>query len=140
MSPGGNGTRGITEILLVEDSLGAVRLMEEALKESQEPIHLSVVRDGQEAMGFLRQQGDYANAVRPDLILLDLNLPKKNGFEVLAEIRQDAHLKDISVIVMTSSANPLDIRRAYALKANCCLTKSIDLEPFFKLVKALVES
>ena len=138
MSPGENGTRGITEILLVEDSLGAVRLMEEALKESQEPTRLSVVRDGQEAMGFLRQQGEYANAVRPDLILLDLNLPKKNGYEVLAEIRQDAQLKDIPVIVMTSSTSPPDIRRAYALNANCCLTKSIDLEQFFKLVKALV--
>jgi chemotaxis family two-component system response regulator Rcp1 len=112
--------------------------MEEALKESQQPTHLSVVRDGEEALNFLRQQGDYADTVRPDLILLDLNLPKKSGYEVLAEIRQDAHLKDIPVIVMTSSANAADIRRAYALKANCCLTKSIDLEPFFKLVKALV--
>ena len=138
MSPGANGTRGITEILLVEDSLGAVRLMEEALKESQEPTRLSVVRDGQEAMGFLRQQGEYANAVRPDLVLLDLNLPKKNGFQVLAEIRQDAQLKDIPVIVMTSSANPLDVRRAYDLYANCCLTKPVRLEQFFKLVKALV--
>jgi CheY-like chemotaxis protein len=134
MSPGGNGTRGITEILLVEDTLGDVRLMEEALKESQEPIHLSVVRDGEEALAFLR----HANAVRPDLILLDLNLPKKDGFQVLAEIRQDAQLKDIPVIVLTSSANPLDVRRAYALNANCCLTKPIHLEQFFKLVKALV--
>jgi two-component system, chemotaxis family, response regulator Rcp1 len=138
MSPSQQARRGPTEILLVEDCPGDVRLMEEALQESHEPTHLSVVRDGQEAMGFLRQQGEYANAVRPDLILLDLNLPKKNGFEVLAEIRQDAQLKDIPVIVMTSSANPPDIRRAYALNANCCLTKSIDLEQFFKLVKALV--
>jgi two-component system, chemotaxis family, response regulator Rcp1 len=138
VSRGENGIRGITEILLVEDSLGAVRLMEEALKESQEPIHLSVVRDGEEALAFLRREDDYANALRPDLILLDLNLPKKDGFEVLTEIRQDAQLKDIPVIVMTSSANPLDVRRAYDLYANCCLTKPVRLEQFFKLVKALV--
>jgi two-component system, chemotaxis family, response regulator Rcp1 len=138
VSPGGNGIRGITEILLVEDSLGAVRLMEEALQESQEPLHLSVVRDGEEALSFLRQEDKYANAVRPDLILLDLNLPKKDGFEVLAEIRQDAQLKDIPIVVLTSSANPLDVRRAYALNANCCLTKPLHLEQFFKLVKALL--
>ena len=140
MSPGGNGIRRITEILLVEDSLGAVRLMEEALQESQEPTHLSVVRDGEEALSFLRQEDEYANAVRPDLILLDLNLPKKDGFEVLAEIRQDAQLKDIPVIVLTSSANPLDVRRAYDLCANCCITKPLHLEQFFKLVKELLES
>jgi two-component system, chemotaxis family, response regulator Rcp1 len=140
VSPGGNGIRGIPEILLVEDSLGAVRLMEEALQESQEPTHLSVVRDGEEALSFLRQEDEYADAVRPDLILLDLDLPKKDGFQVLAEIRQDDQLKDIPVIVMTSSANPLDVRRAYDLYANCCITKPVHLEQFFKLVKALVES
>jgi chemotaxis family two-component system response regulator Rcp1 len=138
VAPGGNGIRGITEILLVEDSLGAVRLMEEALKESQKSTHLSVVTDGEEAMAFLRQQGNYANAVRPDLILLDLNLPKKDGFQVLAEIRQDAQLKHLPVIVLTSSANPIDVRRAYDLYANCCITKPVQLEQFFQLVKALV--
>jgi two-component system, chemotaxis family, response regulator Rcp1 len=138
MSPGVNGIRSITKILLVEDSLGDVRLMEEALQESQEPTHLSVVRDGEEALAFLRQQGDYASAVRPDLILLDLNLPKKDGFEVLAEIRQDAQLKDIPIVVLTSSANPIDVRRAYDLYANCCITKPLHLEQFFKVVKALV--
>ena len=138
MSPGEKGIGGIREILLVEDSLGAVRLMEEALKESQQPTHLSVVRDGEEALTYLRQQGGYANRVRPALILLDSNLPKKDGFQVLAEIRQDVQLKDISVVVMTSSANPLEVRRAYDLCANCCLTKPIHLEQFFKLVKALV--
>jgi two-component system, chemotaxis family, response regulator Rcp1 len=130
--------QGATEILLVEDCPGDVRLMQEALQESQQLTHLSVVRDGEEAMAFLRQKGDHCNAVRPDLILLDLNLPKKSGFEVLAEIRQDALLEDVPVIVMTSSTSPPDFRRAYALNANCCLTKSIDLEQFLKLVKALV--
>ena len=130
--------RGATEILLVEDCPGDVRVMQEALQESQQLTHLSVVRDGEEAMAFLRQKGDHCNAVRPDLILLDLNLPKKSGFEVLAEIRQDALLEDVPVIVMTSSTSPPDFRRAYALNANCCLTKSIDLEQFLKLVKALV--
>jgi two-component system, chemotaxis family, response regulator Rcp1 len=138
MPPGENDIRSVTKILLVEDSLGDVRLMEEALQESQEPTHLSVVRDGEEALAFLRQQGDYASAVRPDLILLDLNLPKKDGFEVLAEIRQDAQLKDIPIVVLTSSANPIDVRRAYDLYANCCITKPLHLEQFFKLVKALV--
>jgi two-component system, chemotaxis family, response regulator Rcp1 len=138
MSPAESDIHSVTKILLVEDSPGDVRLMEEALQESQEPTHLSVVRDGEEALAFLRQQGDYASAVRPDLILLDLNLPKKDGFQVLAEIRQDAQLKDIPVIVMTSSANPLDVRRAYDLYANCCLTKPVHLEQFFKLVQALV--
>ena len=138
MSPAESDIHSVTKILLVEDSPGDVRLMEEALQESQEPTHLSVVRDGEEALAFLRQQGDYASAVRPDLILLDLNLPKKDGFQVLAEIRQDAQLKDIPVIVMTSSANPLDVRRAYDLYANCCITKPVHLEQFFKLVKALV--
>ena len=138
MSPSEQARRGGTEILLVEDNPGDVRLMEEALQERHEPTHLSVVGDGEEAMGFLRQQGEFAHAVRPDLILLDLNLPKKNGYEVLAEIRQDAQLKDIPVIVMTSSANPTDLRRAYDLYANCCITKPIHLEEFFKLVKALV--
>jgi two-component system, chemotaxis family, response regulator Rcp1 len=112
--------------------------MEEALKQSQQPTHLSIVSDGEEALNFLRREDSYANAVRPDLILLDLNLPKKDGFQVLAEIRQDAQLKDIPVIVLTSSANPRDIRRAYALNANYCLTKPVHLEQFFKLVKALV--
>jgi two-component system, chemotaxis family, response regulator Rcp1 len=138
MSSRHNAIGGATEILLVEDCPGDVRLIQEAFQESQQPTHLCVVTDGQEAMAFLKQQGDYANAVQPDLILLDLNLPKKNGYEVLAEIRQDAHLKEIPVIVMTNSTNPSDIRKAYALDANCCLSKSIELEPFFKLVQALV--
>jgi two-component system, chemotaxis family, response regulator Rcp1 len=107
--------QGATEILLVEDCPGDVRLMQEALQESQQLTHLSVVRDGEEAMAFLRQKGDHCNAVRPDLILLDLNLPKKSGFEVLAEFRQDALLEDVPVIVMTSSTSPPDFRRAYAL-------------------------
>lgn len=114
------------EILLVEDSPGDVRLTREALKEAKMRNNLHVVGDGVEAMSFLRKKDKYANAPRPDLILLDLNLPKKDGREVLAEIKSDEDLKNIPVVVLTISKSEEDILRSYNLHANCYVTKPID--------------
>lgn len=127
------------EILLVEDNPADVRLTEENFKESKLKNHLHVVNDGVEAMAYLRGEGNYANAVRPDLILLDLNLPKKNGQEVLAEIKEDNELKKIPVVILTVSKADEDILRAYNLHANCYITKPIDLEQFNKIVKSIEE-
>ena len=124
------------EILLVEDNPGDVRLTQEVFKESKIRNQLHVVKDGVEAMDFLRQ-GTGANGVRPDLILLDLNLPKKDGREVLAEIKADDDLKRIPVIVLTISKAEEDILRSYSLHANCYLTKPIEFEQFIKLVKSI---
>ena len=125
------------EILLVEDNLGDVRLAEEALKEGKVSNNLSVVGDGTEALVFLRREGRYADATRPDLILLDLNLPKMDGRQVLAEIKQDPHLKRIPVVILTSSAAEQDILKAYDLHANCYISKPVDLEQFIKVVKSI---
>ena len=125
------------EILLVDDSPGDVRLIIEALKENKVKNKLYVVRDGVEALAFLRQEDKYANAPRPDLILLDLNLPKKNGHEVLAEIKADKSLRRIPVVVMTVSEAERDILKAYDLHVNCYVTKPIDLEQFVKVVKSV---
>jgi len=126
------------EILLVEDNPGDVRLTQEVFKESKIRNKLHVVKDGVEAMDFLRQ-GKGANGVRPDLILLDLNLPKKDGREVLAEIKADDDLKRIPVVVLTISKAEEDILRSYSLHANCYLTKPIEFEQFFNLVKYIEE-
>ena len=126
------------EILLVEDNPGDVRLTQEVFKESKIRNQLHVVKDGVEAMDFLRQ-GTGANGVRPDLILLDLNLPKKDGREVLAEIKADDNLKRIPVVVLTISKAEEDILRSYSLHANCYLTKPIEFEQFFNLVKYIEE-
>jgi len=126
------------EILLVEDNPGDVRLTQEVFKESKIRNQLHVVKDGVEAMDFLRQ-GTGANGVRPDLILLDLNLPKKDGREVLAEIKADDDLKRIPVVVLTISKAEEDILRSYSLHANCYLTKPIEFEQFFNLVKYIEE-
>ena len=125
------------EILLVEDNPGDVRLTEEAFKESKVLNKLHVTRDGVEAMEFLRQKGKYAKAPRPDLILLDLNLPKKDGREVLAEIKTDKDLKRIPVVILTISQAEEDIINTYNLHANCYTTKSVDLEQFIKVVKSI---
>lgn len=125
------------EILLVEDSPGDVRLTQEALRDAKVQNHLHIASDGMEATSFLLRQGKYANAPRPDLILLDLNLPKKGGREVLEEIKQNPDLKSIPVVVLTTSAAEEDILRSYQLHANCYVTKPVDLEQFMKVVKTI---
>jgi CheY-like chemotaxis protein len=125
------------EILLVEDNAADVRLTEEALKEGKVRNNLHVARDGMEALEFLRRQGKHANATRPDLILLDLNLPRRDGREVLAEIKNDSELKMIPVVVLTTSSAEADILKSYKLHANCYITKPVDLEQFVNVVKSI---
>jgi two-component system, chemotaxis family, response regulator Rcp1 len=125
------------EILLVEDNPGDVRLTQEALKEGKVRNNLSLVSDGVEALAFLRHEGQYANAPRPDVILLDLNLPRKDGREVLAEIKQDPSLRRIPVVILTTSQAEHDILRTYNLHANCYITKPVDLEQFITVVKSI---
>jgi chemotaxis family two-component system response regulator Rcp1 len=127
------------EILLIEDNPGDVRLTVEALKESKIRNHMSVARDGAEAMAVLGQQGPYADAPRPDLILLDLNLPKKDGREVLAEIKQDPRWRPIPVVILTTSDAWPDILRAYDLHANCYITKPVDLDSFVRAIRSVEE-
>ena len=127
------------KILLVEDNPGDVRLLLEAFKEGKLHNRLHIVQDGEEAMAFLRRQGPYAEAVRPDLILLDLNLPKKDGREVLAEIKQDQELHRIPVVVLTTSKAEQDILKVYDLHANCYITKPVDLDQFLRVVRAIEE-
>lgn len=125
------------EILLVEDNPGDVRLIEEALKEGKVRNILHVVGDGVEAITFLQKQGEYSEIPRPDLILLDLNLPKKDGREVLAEIKADDNLKRIPVVVLTTSQSEKDILKSYDLYANCYITKPVDLDKFLEVVKSI---
>jgi chemotaxis family two-component system response regulator Rcp1 len=127
------------EILLVEDNPADVRLAQEAFKDAKVHNILYTVGDGVEAMAFLRRQGKYADAARPDLILLDLNLPKKDGREVLAEIKTDKHLKLIPVVILTVSKAEEDILKTYNLHANCYITKPIDFEQFMRVVKGIEE-
>jgi chemotaxis family two-component system response regulator Rcp1 len=125
------------EVLLVEDSPGDVRLTREAFKDAKVHINLHVASDGAEAMDFLNQDGKHSNAPRPDLILLDLNLPKKDGREVLEEIKESATLKSIPVVILTTSASDADILRSYRLHANCYITKPVGLEGFLTVVKSI---
>jgi len=125
------------DILLVEDSPADVRLTQEALHEAKVLNTLHVVRDGVEALAFLRKEGQYAGSPRPKLILLDLNLPKKDGREVLAEIKQDEKLKRIPVVVLTTSKAEEDIVRTYNLHANAYITKPVELTQFFEIIRAL---
>lgn len=125
------------EVLLVEDNPGDVRLTIEALKEGKIHNNLHVTSDGVEALNFLRREGKYVQAIRPDLILLDLNLPKKDGREVLGEIKADASLASIPVVVLTTSKAEEDILRSYALQANCYVTKPVDLDQFLNVVKSI---
>jgi two-component system response regulator len=125
------------EVLLVEDSAGDVRLTREAFKDAKVHINLHVASDGTEAMAFLGREGEHANVPRPDLILLDLNLPKKDGREVLDEIKQSPTLKSIPVVILTTSASEADILRSYRLHANCYITKPVDLDGFLKVVKSI---
>jgi two-component system, chemotaxis family, response regulator Rcp1 len=125
------------EILLVEDNPGDVRLTREALREGKVRNNLYVAPDGVEALRFLRREGEYADAVRPDLILLDLNLPKKDGREVLEDIKADPALRYLPVVVLTSSEAEQDIVRAYDLHANCYVTKPVDLDQFIHVVHSI---
>jgi len=128
---------GGIQVLLVEDNPRDVRLTKEALKEGKLLNHVHVVGDGVEALSFVRKQGKYANAVQPDLILLDLNLPKKDGREVLAAIKTDPGLKRIPVVVLTTSSAEEDVLKTYDLHANCYITKPVDLEQFMRVVKSI---
>jgi chemotaxis family two-component system response regulator Rcp1 len=130
---------GTIEILLVEDNPGDARLAVEALKDSETPNNLHTVGDGEEAMAYLRREGRYADAPLPSLILLDLNLPKKDGREVLAEIKGDPDLRHIPVVIMTISNSEEDIVNTYNLHANCYITKPIDLEDFMNVFKSLAD-
>ncbi len=126
-------------ILLIEDNRGDIRLIQEALKNTAVQCQVAIARDGMEAMAYLRQDGDFANAVRPDLILLDLNMPRKDGREVLAEIKADPALKHIPVIVLTTSRNEEDISKSYDLHVNCYISKSRNLPELFKIVRGIEE-
>jgi chemotaxis family two-component system response regulator Rcp1 len=125
------------EILLVEDSPSDTELTQEALREAKVRNHLSSVEDGVQAMDFLRRRGLYAVAPRPDLIMLDLNLPRKDGREVLAEIKEDPELKTIPVVVLTTSQAEQDVLRAYHLHANCYITKPVDFEQFLHAIRSI---
>jgi len=125
------------EILLVEDNPGDVRLTIEALKDGKISNHLNVASDGEIALAFLRRQGQYAQAPRPDLILLDLNLPKKDGREVLKEIKQEKDLKRIPVVILTTSTAEKDIIKTYDLHANCYINKPVDFDQFTSVVKSI---
>ena len=127
----------VVEILLVEDNPGDVRLTQEVLRDGKVRNNMSVVMDGVDAISFLQQTGEYAGAPRPDIILLDLNLPKKDGREVLAEIKADPNLKHIPVVVLTTSSAEQDIFRSYDLYANCYITKPVDLDQFIKVMKSI---
>lgn len=125
------------EILLVEDNPGDIRLTKETLKDARVYNKISEVRDGIEALNFLHKEGKYANVVLPDLILLDLNLPKKDGREVLAEIKTDENLKHIPVVVLTTSKAEEDIFESYNMHANCYIIKPVDLEQFINVAKSI---
>jgi chemotaxis family two-component system response regulator Rcp1 len=125
------------EVLLVEDSPGDVRLTREAFKDAKVHINLHVASDGAEAMDFLNHVGKYADVPRPDLILLDLNLPKKDGREVLEELKESTLLRSIPIVILTTSASEEDILKSYMLHANCYITKPVDLDGFLKVVKSI---
>lgn len=126
-------------IFLVEDNRGDIRLIQEALKRSTVAHEVVTVRNGMDAMSFLHREGEYSEAPRPDLILLDLNLPRKDGREVLAEIKADPSLKRIPVVVLTTSKNDDDISQSYNLHVNCYITKSRNLSQLFEIVKGIEE-
>jgi CheY-like chemotaxis protein len=126
-------------VLLVEDSPGDVRLTQEAFRDANRSIHMDVVPDGVEAMAFLRHEGRYIDAHRPDLILLDLNLPKMDGREVLVHIKEDDSLKTIPTVILTTSDSEADIVKSYELRANCYLSKPVQLDEFERLVQCINE-
>lgn len=134
--PDAGARRGSVNILLVEDNPGDVRLMREALHSKANASRLSVVEDGEQALRFLRRSDPYAEAVRPDLIFLDLNLPRRDGREVLAEIKGDADLRRIPVIILTTSEADKDIQKAYELHANCYVRKPTELNEYLDVIRA----
>ncbi|MBD2430584.1 MULTISPECIES: response regulator [Fischerella] len=125
------------EILLIEDNPGDVELTKIALEDSKISVNLNIVEDGVEAIAFLRREGKYANVPYPDIVLLDLNLPKKDGREVLAEIKADEKLKRIPVVVLTTSQAEEDVLKVYNLSANCYITKPVDFDQFVKIVQSI---
>jgi CheY-like chemotaxis protein len=125
------------EVLLVEDSPGDVRLTREALKDAKVHISLHVASDGIEAMAYLEREGPHVNAIRPDLILLDLNLPRKDGRQVLKEIKESPKLRSIPVVILTTSSSEADILQSYHLHANCYISKPVDLDGFLKVVQSI---
>ncbi len=125
------------EILLIEDNPGDVELTKIALEDSKISVNLNIVEDGVEAIAFLRREGKYANVPHPDIVLLDLNLPKKDGREVLAEIKADEKLKRIPVVVLTTSQAEEDVLKVYNLSANCYITKPVDFDQFVKIVQSI---
>ncbi len=125
------------DILLVEDNPADIRLTQEAFKETRIPNNLHIVRDGAEALAFLQQQNQYAGAPRPDLILLDLNLPKKDGREVLTIVKQMPELKRIPIVILTTSKTEEDINQTYEHHANCYITKPADLDEFLNVIKTI---
>jgi two-component system, chemotaxis family, response regulator Rcp1 len=129
----------IKTILLVEDNRGDIRLIQEALKSTAARCEVVVTRDGVDAMSYLRQEGEYLNVLLPDLVLLDLNLPKKDGREVLAEIKADPRLRHLPVVVLTTSLNEEDIANSYDLHVNCYIAKSRNLTQLFKIVRGIEE-
>ena len=130
-------TTDVIDILLVEDNPADVRLTEEAMRDSKILNRMNVVHDGVEALAYLRREGKYSNATRPDLILLDLNLPKKDGRELLSDIKNDDGLKSIPVVVLTTSDAHTDIVKSYDLHANCYITKPVELEKFMQIVRVI---
>ena len=127
----------LLQVLLVEDNPGDVRLTEEAFKDAKVQLEMHVAVDGIEAMEFLRREGKFAESPRPDLILLDLNLPRKDGRDVLAEIKGDPWLMSIPVVILTTSASDVDIESSYMLHANCYISKPVDMEGFLTVVKSI---
>jgi CheY-like chemotaxis protein len=127
------------QVLLVEDNPGDVRLTEEAFRDAKVRLEMFVARNGVVAMDFLHRRGEFAAVPRPDLILLDLNLPRKSGREVLREIKGDASLKTIPVVILTTSASDVDVESSYLLHANCYITKPVDMEGFLTVVKTIDE-
>ncbi len=127
----------VINILLVEDNTADIRLTQEALREGRIANSLYVVKDGEQAMMYLYKQAPFTNALSPDLILLDLNIPKKNGLEVLEEIKKDPLLKPIPVVILTTSASEQDVAKTYAHDANCYITKPVDFEQFINVIKII---
>jgi CheY-like chemotaxis protein len=124
-------------ILLVEDSKADARLIEEVFAEEKISVDINVVKNGEEAMAYIRKEGAYKTALRPDLILLDLNMPKKDGREVLAELKADESFKSIPVVILTTSQAEEDVLKSYELQASCYVTKPIDLDKFIKIIRSL---
>jgi CheY-like chemotaxis protein len=139
MTLNSQGEETLKEVLLVEDSPGDVRLTREAFRKLDRSVNLHVAIDGVDAMAFLKREGDHVNAPRPDFILLDLNMPKMDGREVLARIKGDPGLKLIPTIILTTSDADVDISKSYLLQANCYLTKPVQLDEFENLVRSITD-